>query len=70
MDETEAIKWLRSQVRSQGWVKDYAAKHGVSTQMVSAVITGRKSIPQWMLDDFNLERRVSYVEKDGSGERT
>ena len=70
MDETEVITWLRSQVRAQGWLKHYAAKHGVSVQMVSAVITGRKSIPKWMLDDFNPERRVSYTRKEAENEQS
>jgi hypothetical protein len=55
MTAEDALRQIRTHIYSNGNMSTYAAKHKLSVAFVSAVMTKRKPIPKWMLDDIGLE---------------
>jgi hypothetical protein len=48
-----------------GTQRQYARERGVSPAYVSAILQGRKSMPDWMLDDLGLKRIERFVTING-----
>lgn len=62
MNEKEFLWWLRGQIRDKfGTLKSYAESKEVSAAYISDIMNGKKNVPDNILLDFNVERRVSYI---------
>jgi hypothetical protein len=54
------LEWARAVIRLDGTIEKFAAANGRSVQFVSAVLTGKRRPPEWMLKVLGAERRVIY----------
>jgi hypothetical protein len=66
--EEEALDRLRSRLGYRYSQKDMAEEFGVSAAFMSAVITGKSNIPDYMLSAIGVERKVVYrvIERENS----
>jgi len=60
----ELVTLLRRRIKECGSQKDFAAMAGISAQYVSDVLHRRREPGQAILDALELQRVVTYREKD------
>lgn len=62
MTKEEALKELRRYVsQNYGTQRAYAEEHGVSDNLVSEVLRGKRYIPKYMLRDIGLKKVVTVA---------
>lgn len=62
MNEQDVLWYMRRRIKEEhGTMSAYADKASVTVAYISAILTGRKAIPDWMLVEFGIVRHVSYV---------